>query len=151
MRDELEKKIAELDLTGAVTLPGFLEQGALRELFTAAHVFVHPSEMTPDSNQEGIPNSMLEAMATGLPVVATHHGGIPEAVRENQDGFLVMERDKVALADALCRAVEHPARWIEMGRAASERVRDEFELCRQISKLEEYYDEARDKARAAGF
>ena len=64
---------------------------------TRAHVFLHPSEMTPDQNQEGVPNSMLEAMATGLPVLATHHGGIPEAVTHERTGLLVPERDDEAL------------------------------------------------------
>ena len=53
--------------------------------------------MTPDQNQEGVPNSMLEAMATGLPVVATTHGGIPEAVTHEQTGLLVPERNLAAL------------------------------------------------------
>ena len=60
-----------------------------------------PSEMPADQNQEGVPNSMLEAMATGLPVVATLHGGIPEAVTHEQDGLLVPERDPAALHAAL--------------------------------------------------
>ena len=46
-----------------------------------------------DSNQEGIPNSMLEAMSSGLPVVATYHGGIPEAVENGVTGLLVPEKD----------------------------------------------------------
>ncbi len=45
-----------------------------------AHFFLHPSEMGADGNQEGVPNSLLEAMSTGLVALGSHHGGIPEAI-----------------------------------------------------------------------
>jgi glycosyltransferase involved in cell wall biosynthesis len=66
-----ETLIGELGLGDAVELRGFLSQAELAALYAGSHVFLHPSEMPPDQNQEGVPNSMLEAMATGLPVVAT--------------------------------------------------------------------------------
>ena len=66
---------------------GFLSQADLNALYAESHLFLHPSEMTSDQNQEGVPNSMLEAMATGLPVIATWHGGIPEAVTHERDGL----------------------------------------------------------------
>jgi glycosyltransferase involved in cell wall biosynthesis len=68
MRDELTRLVRELGIQSAVTFTGFLSQPELCELYMKAHVFLHPSELPPDSNQEGVPNSMLEAMATGLPV-----------------------------------------------------------------------------------
>src|SRR5260370_4623306 len=89
LRDGLIQKINELSLGNQVTLTGFLSQDDLRKIYNQSHIFIHPSELAADSNQEGVPNSMLEAMASGLPVVATRHGGIPEAVREGVDGILV--------------------------------------------------------------
>src|SRR5204863_40364 len=81
--EELQSLARELQLAGAVDFVGFVSQEQLRELFYEAHIFLHPSETGRDGNQEGVPNSMLEAMATGLPVFATRHGGIPEAVENN--------------------------------------------------------------------
>src|SRR5258708_22855412 len=90
-----------LGIARDVHFVGFLSQPKLHELYANAHLFLHPSEISPNQDQEGVPNSVLEAMATGLPVVATHHGGIPEAVDHGRTGSLVAEEDHVALANAL--------------------------------------------------
>ena len=142
MREELCRLVAELDLTEAVRFPGFLNQSQLNALYASAHAFLHPSEVTAKQDQEGIPNSMLEAMATGLPVVATLHGGIPEAVQDGVSGFLVPERDPQALAAALKRLVLSPGLLRQMGMQASQSVHAEFEHSRAVAKLEACYDEA---------
>jgi colanic acid/amylovoran biosynthesis glycosyltransferase len=142
LRQELEALVVQLDLRSAVTFAGFLNQNELRDLFEKAHLFMHPSELPPDSNQEGVPNSMLEAMASGLPVVATLHGGIPEAVTDGVNGLLVPERDHEMLTSSLCKLVENPARWTEMSVAASRTVAAEFAQPRQVEVLESAYFEA---------
>jgi colanic acid/amylovoran biosynthesis glycosyltransferase len=75
LQAHLEELAEELGIAGKVHFHGFLTQGELLDLYASSHIFVHPSETPPDQNQEGIPNSVLEAMSTGLPVVATTHGG----------------------------------------------------------------------------
>jgi colanic acid/amylovoran biosynthesis glycosyltransferase len=142
LRRELEELVQNLHLQGAVAFLGFLGQTELRELYEKAHIFLHPSELPRDSNQEGIPNSMLEAMASGLPVVATRHGGIPEAVTDGVNGLLVTERDDEGLAKCLFALTENPARWKSMGEAASEMVATEFTQKAQIASLESSYFEA---------
>jgi colanic acid/amylovoran biosynthesis glycosyltransferase len=142
LRRDLEELVRQLDLQNGVIFLGFLGQTELRELYEKAHVFMHPSELPPDANQEGVPNSMLEAMATGLPVVATHHGGIPEAVTDGVNGWLVPERDDEGLAASLVKMVEDPERWKVMGASASQTVATEFAQPRQIDCLESAYFEA---------
>jgi colanic acid/amylovoran biosynthesis glycosyltransferase len=142
MKEELEEKARELGVQHAVELRGFVDQQALAKLYAESHVFVHPSEMTKDQNQEGVPNSMLEAMATGLPVLATQHGGIPEVVTHGTHGLLVPERDHDALFQAMFRCIEHPEHLLEMGKAASDEVRAEFSSDKAIERLEGFYDEA---------
>lgn len=142
LRDELEKMAQELGVADSITLRGFLSQADLNALYAESHLFLHPSEMTSDQNQEGVPNSMLEAMSTGLPVVATFHGGIPEAVSHERNGLLVPERDAEALFQALRRLAAAPAEWSAFGRAAAQSVQEEFEQTRAIAKLESFYDEA---------
>lgn len=142
LRAETERLAEQLGLNDAVQFAGFLTGSDLCELYHQAHFFVHPSRLTADQNQEGVPNSMLEAMATGLPVVATQHGGIPEAVREGVTGLLVAERDRAGLADSLLALAAQPERWQEMGRAAAADMAEMFEAGVQIARLEGFYDEA---------
>jgi colanic acid/amylovoran biosynthesis glycosyltransferase len=137
--DELQSLARELQLAGAVDFVGFVSQEKLRELFYSSHIFVHPSETGRDGNQEGVPNSMLEAMASGLPVFATRHGGIPEAVEDNVSGILVNERDHRALGDALIDCAKDSARLAAMGHAASESVAKKFSQANQTRWLEEIY------------
>lgn len=142
LREPLERMARELGVVDRVTFAGFMDQAALRDLYHGAHVFLHPSQMTEDQNQEGIPNSMLEAMATGLPVIATEHGGIPEAVRHAVTGLLVPERDEDGVTASLARLTAPSGEWEAMGRAAAADVREHFEHAAQIAKLEGFYDEA---------
>jgi len=143
MRPEIEQTVRDLNLGGAVELRGFLSQAELAALYAQSHIFLHPSEMTADQNQEGVPNSMLEAMATGLPVLATLHGGIPEAVTHEKTGLLVAERDQPALVDAMRRLTANGGLYSEYGREAACSVREEFSHERAIERLESFYDEAR--------
>lgn len=142
LKGELEVLAQKLGVDGRVDFVGFLSQSQLAKLYAEAHIFLHPSEVTSDQNQEGVPNSMLEAMATGLPVVATHHGGIPEAVTHESHGLLVAERDEEALHAALVRITSDAELCYVWGQAASRRVREEFEMSKAIDRLEAIYDEA---------
>jgi colanic acid/amylovoran biosynthesis glycosyltransferase len=89
-----------------------------------------------------VPNSALEAMATGLPVVATRHGGIPEAVDHGRTGFLVAEEDHVALANAMQLIVGSPVLLPEMGARAHATIKERFAHETQIDRLESFYEEA---------
>jgi colanic acid/amylovoran biosynthesis glycosyltransferase len=142
MLRELESLAAQCGVGDRVQFLGFLSNAEIAGLYARAHAFLHPSQMPPDQNQEGIPNAMLEAMATGLPVLATHHGGIPEAVRDGVSGLLVEERDGDRLTDNLFRLALEPGLWQAIGEAAARDVRENFEHRAQIKKLEAIYDEA---------
>jgi len=137
--EELQSLARELHIDGAVDFVGFVSQEELRALFYSSHIFLHPSETGRDGNQEGVPNSMLEAMASGLAVFATRHGGIPEAVENNVSGILVNEHDDRALGDALIDCAKDSARLVAMGRAASESVMKNFSQADQTRRLEEIY------------
>jgi colanic acid/amylovoran biosynthesis glycosyltransferase len=132
----------ELKIGRVVQTPGFLSQSDLGALFDSAHLFLHPSELGGDGNQEGVPNSMLEAMSAGIPPLATFHGGIPEAVENGVSGILVKERDSTALGLELIALAQSPARYEKMSTSAAARVASQFDIRATVESLESYYDEA---------
>ena len=136
---ELESLARELKIAENVSFTGFLSQQQLREIYYRSHIFLHPSQTGRDGNQEGIPNSMLEAMATGLPVFATEHGGIPEAIEHGVSGVLVPERDEFALVETLLEAVRDPRFLSGIAQTGADAVRKKFDLQQQAQQLDEIY------------
>jgi len=142
LRADLWSLAQKLGVAERVKFTGFLGQSELRALYAGAHVFMHPSQIGKDGNQEGVPNSMLEAMASGLPILATTHGGIPEAVVHGESGLLVAERDHAALAAEMLALAGDPARFTTMSKVAAEHVARTFEIGASAAVLEGIYDEA---------
>jgi colanic acid/amylovoran biosynthesis glycosyltransferase len=141
-RPALEGLARELGMADAVTWAGFLPPEAILDTLRTAHLFFHPSETPADGNREGVPNSLLEAMACALPVLATRHGGIPEAVDDGVAGFLVAERDAAGLAAAGRRLLADESLRLACGAAARASVLERFERRAQTRVLEACYDEA---------
>jgi len=137
--EELQRMTNELGIDGKVSFPGFVDQEKLRDLLMKSHIFLHPSQIGADGNQEGVPNSVLEAMASGLPVFATRHGGIPEAVDDGLTGMLVDERDHVALAQRLIDAARQPDLLARLGAAGSKSIAERFDQGIQAQNLEALY------------
>jgi colanic acid/amylovoran biosynthesis glycosyltransferase len=139
LRGSLEKLATDLGLVGRIHFTGFVGQSDLLTLYQDSHFFLHPSEQTPDGNREGIPNSLLEAMATGLPCIATRHGGIPEAVTDLESGILVPDSDLAGLEHWLVRLAADDRLRDSLGRGAAQTVKERFDLTVQIEKLEAIY------------
>ncbi|HET6886444.1 MAG TPA: glycosyltransferase [Candidatus Udaeobacter sp.] len=136
---QLQNLTGELNIDGRVSFTGFMSQEQLREIYYASHIFLHPSQRGHDGNQEGIPNSMLEAMASGLPVFATDHGGIPEVIQNGVSGVLVPEGDHEKLAAALLDAAQDSGFLSRIALNGAEIVRKNFDLRAQAQRLEEIY------------
>jgi colanic acid/amylovoran biosynthesis glycosyltransferase len=136
---QLQNLARELNIDARVSFTGFISQEQLREIYYGSHIFLHPSQRGQDGNQEGIPNSMLEAMASGLPVFATDHGGIPEAIQNGVSGMLVSERDHEKLAAALLDATHDPGFLSRIALNGAESVRKNFDLRAQARRLEDTY------------
>lgn len=131
-RSSLETLASEsAELRGRVVFVGGTER--VPELLNALDTFVLPSL------SEGLSNTLLEAMATGLPVVATGVGGNPEVVEEGRSGFLFAPRDVVGLSELLRRLAGAPALRRQIGTAARRRVLDEFSLERMFLAYRELY------------
>jgi colanic acid/amylovoran biosynthesis glycosyltransferase len=138
-RASLEKLAMELQLEDKIQFTGFVSQSALLTLYQESHFFLHPSEQTPEGDREGVPNSMLEAMATGLPCLTTRHGGIPEAVTHLESGILLPESDLAGLEQWLERLATDDALRDSLGYRAAQTIKERFDLTIQIEKLEEIY------------
>jgi colanic acid/amylovoran biosynthesis glycosyltransferase len=142
LRGELDRMIDELGLRAEVQLVGAKSHTEVIALLREAHLFIAPCVTAPSGDQEGIPNVLKEAMATGIPVLSTRHSGIPELVEHDVSGLLVPERDSEALAERLASLIDHPERWSAMGRAGRERVEAQFDSDRLDKELVELYQQA---------
>ncbi|MEZ5138954.1 MAG: glycosyltransferase family 4 protein [Acidimicrobiales bacterium] len=120
-------------LDGVVHLLGSRPQPEVRELLAWADVLLLPSL------SEGISNAVLEAMAAGLPVVATRAGGMDEAIVDGSEGLLVDVGDAAAMAGALDALAADPDRRRALGAAAAARAAADFDLSRQIATFEDAY------------
>jgi len=147
LEETLRELAQDLGVASQVSFPGFVSQAKLRDLLYQSHFFLHPSVTGPDGDREGVPNAVLEAMATGLPVAATVHGGIPEAVTHGQTGLLVPEHDDEALAGALLTLAADPDQFAAMSVNAGQSVVSSWEIHAQTRVLESLYDEARERLR----
>jgi glycosyltransferase involved in cell wall biosynthesis len=105
-----------------------------------AHLAVISSSVTRKGSMESLCWYAVEAQACGLPLVATRHNGIPEAVDEGRSAVLVDENDAEALAAGIEQLLDRPADWPAMGRAGRAYVEEKFDLARNTSALEEIYD-----------
>ncbi len=143
LRRELEVLARELGIEAHVEFLGHLDHSmALKAEYAMACAFVHPSQEAPNGDAEGLPGTILEAMASGLPVISTHHAGIPFAVRDRLNGLLVPERDSSALARAIESVLMSPNDASVMGLEGRAIVEREFNLKKQVEKLELIYDRA---------
>jgi sugar transferase (PEP-CTERM/EpsH1 system associated) len=132
LRDDLEAQARSLGMAEAVTFAGV--RADVPEILAALDVFVLPSLW------EGMPNAVLEAMASGLPVVATAVGGTPEVVMDGVTGLLVPPQDPGALARAIERLLCDPGLRRTMGRAGRRRVEQHFDIRETVRQVEDLYE-----------
>lgn len=147
-RGALETMARELNLEDRINFLGFLPNQELLARLPDYSLFVHPSRVTASGDREGIPNSMLEAMAYGLPVVATGHSGIPEAISHGVEGLLVEQDDPAGLAQAISTVLKDETFYRRMSTAARTRIEQDFSSRRAIAELHAAYQDAIALARA---
>jgi glycosyltransferase involved in cell wall biosynthesis len=131
-REALGRLATQLGLDDVVRFAG------LRPQLPSFHFLFDVSVLS--SVSEGFPNSLVEAMAAGRPIVATNVGGVPDAVREGENGLLVSPKDAAAFATALEQLLANPQRREAMGAAGASRARKEFHARHVVGSLEDLYD-----------
>jgi glycosyltransferase involved in cell wall biosynthesis len=131
LRASLQKQSRQLGVEAAVHFLGIRHD--VPQLMRQAALFVRPSSL------EGMPLTVLEAMASGLPVVATPVGGTPELVRDEVNGYLFPVGDSKALAEAINRSLDNPAKAQEMGRQGRSWVEDRYTWDQVVEQTERVY------------
>lgn len=139
LRQSLQQLIEDMGIGRHVRLVGSKTHEQVKMFLEQSHVLIAPSLTSESGDQEGIPNAIKEAMASGLPVISTFHSGIPELVSDGVSGLLVPERDATALADALAYLINHPEVCKEMGQAGRRQVEQKFDTNVLSKQLEELY------------
>ncbi len=147
LRADVERRVALAGLGREIHLHGGLPRPAVAALLSRADAAVLASHPTPRGKREGIPVALMEAMAAGLPVVATAISGIPELVQAGLTGFLVPSGEPVALADAFARLAADPTLRARMGSAGRARVTRLFNLRTNTLHLLELFSMGRADAR----
>ncbi len=130
--DELKELGASLGIGDQLIFPGFRRD--LPQIYAAFDVFVM------SSLREGLPNSILEAMALAVPVVTTDVAGAKELVAHETTGFVVDQKDYKNLAASILKILDHDSVRLGMGRAGRERVEREFSFSQRLGTIEDFYD-----------
>jgi colanic acid/amylovoran biosynthesis glycosyltransferase len=142
LRAPLEAQIRSLGLEQVVSLPGAGNQQQVINALDHADIFVGPSVRAETGDEDAPINVIKEAMAMGLPVIGTLHGGIPELVQDGVSGLLTPERDAPAIAAAIERLIVEGDRWPQMARAGRAHVEAHFNAVPLRKRLESIYRKA---------
>lgn len=141
LKERFLQIIQELNIADKVHLKGWRNQTEIISILDETHIFVAPSVTARDGNQDAPVNTLKEAMAMGLPVIGTLHGGIPELVEDGISGFLVPQRDHLAIAQKLIYLIQHPEIWQQMGLSGRKKVETQYDINKLNSELVEIYQQ----------
>ena len=140
LEEKLRWQIEVLKLQNCVELPGPKPQHEIKRYLAAGTVFVLPSVIDPEGGMDNLPTVVMEAMATGLPVVSTAIGGIPEMVIDNETGFLVSAGDADGLADAIEKVIVDLSLAKKLGQAGHGRAETLFSIQKNVCSLLALFD-----------
>jgi colanic acid/amylovoran biosynthesis glycosyltransferase len=135
LREPLQQRVSELGLSDIVTFHGSLDSERLRELMLAQHGLLVPSVTAADGDMEGLPVVIMEAMALGVPVIASRHSGIPELVVDGETGWTMAERDAAALAATLKDWAKSPELWPVRAERARFLIERDFDVRKLAASL----------------
>jgi len=138
---QLRELVASIGIEACVRFAGELRSSRVAEMLHDSHILITPSITGPHGEQEGLPNTIKEAMAVGVPTIATNTGGIPELIDHGVTGYLVAERSPQAIANCVTTIVE---KWPEqegLVAAARSKIELEYDLQYVNEVLENIYRE----------
>jgi glycosyltransferase involved in cell wall biosynthesis len=132
----------ELGVQEQVSMPGAIERDRIPGLFRSCDLLVVPSIHDERGNVDGLPNVLLEGMASGAAIVASDVAGIPQVILPEETGLLVPEKDPAALAAAIVRMLREPETRAALGRQARRRVEESLNWPAVAQEFERAYRDA---------
>ena len=114
---------------------GVVNTEELCKLLSKTRVFVQHSKIAEDGDSEGMPVAVLEALASGTPVISTLHAGIPECVRNGETGYVVAENDVDSMAKYMTASIDEPIPFHSMGMNARRLIQGDFTLEKSLESL----------------
>ena len=141
LRQELEDLVDRLKLRKHIAFLGWRTQQEVIDELDRSDVLLAPSVTSKEGDQEGIPVTLMEAMAIGLPVVSTWHSGIPELIEDGVSGYLVAERDVDALAHRIAELASRPKVYLAMSIEGRRRIEKSFNSDKLNDQLVDFYAE----------
>lgn len=139
----LKKLASDSGIENQVHFRGFQPVSEILKAHSNHSLFLAPSVTASDGDMEGLPNTILEAMAKGTPVIATEHAAIPEALTHQESGFLVEERNSIAIANCIEKVIRKRHQLIEVAKNARIKVEKSFTIQNMVQQVEKIYDLAR--------
>lgn len=130
----------ELGIAERIEWRGALAQTEVLERYRSSDIFALACRIAPDGDRDGLPNVLVEASSQRLVCVSTDVSGVPELLKDGENGFVVPPEDPQALAAALETAIRNPALRQKLGNAAEERVRREFDHNASIRQLKTLFE-----------
>ena len=142
LREDLAAEAAALGIGDRVRLPGHIAWQDTPDLYALCDVVVVPSVMADNGNKDGLPSVLLEAMASGTPVVASRIAGIPDVVCDGENGYLVSPGDEAALAGRIGALLGDPDLARALGRRAQQTMREQYDWQRPANRFAALYLQA---------
>ncbi len=139
---DVASAVDRLGIGDDVDLAGHQPHDAVLDAYASADIYIQHSVTAPDGDEEGLPVSITEALAAGLPVIATRHSGIPEVVRDDETGFLVDEHDVEGMGRRMADLAGRKKDWRRLGTAGRILLEQEFAVPVVQKRLRELLSEA---------
>ncbi len=137
LRSNLEKEVQNLGIRESVSILGTVPHSQVSELMTQANIYTQHCKTASNGDQEGQGVTFVEAAASGLPIVATHHNGLTDVILDGETGYLVEEGDAEAMGEKISWLAENPKWWRRLGTAGRKHMEKSFNLKKQVNKMKE--------------
>ncbi|PID92293.1 MAG: hypothetical protein CSA96_03965 [Bacteroidetes bacterium] len=139
LRQELKEQADRLGISENVSFLGNISQEEIRDLLGRADVFVLPSVPVDDGDIDGIPVSLMEAMAVGCPSISTKVSGIPELILDGETGILTEPGDAAGIVEGLCRLAVDPKLVAQLRERGRRKIEQEFNIADVGNKLASFF------------